>query len=68
MEIPQIFQEIVAYTTPWKKNKKKSKFTKKREGEFLFFLIYFQKKRGNFSLFRELIFENREFKFFTLGN
>jgi hypothetical protein len=56
----QINQEIELYTTPGKKNKEKAKFARKREEDFLTFLVYFQKKARIFSLFGELIFEQRK--------
>ena len=41
----QINQEIELHTTPGKKNKRKSKFIRNREGDFLFFLLTYSKKK-----------------------
>jgi len=54
-------QEIELHTTLGRKNKRKSKFTGKTEGNFFAFLPYFQRRRRKFfSLFKELIFEQRK--------
>ena len=38
-------------TTPWKKNKEKSKFTRKREEKFFVFLLTYLKKKRELFLF-----------------
>jgi hypothetical protein len=41
----QTNQEIELHTTLGKKNKRKSKFIRNREGDFLFFYLLIQKKK-----------------------
>jgi len=45
------YQEVELNTTPWKQNKKKSKFTRKKGGKFFSFLIYFQKGQKGKKIF-----------------
>ena len=52
MEISQIFQEAVSKASFWKNNKERKIKSRKKEGEFFVFLVYFQKQGKFFAFFK----------------